>query len=54
MISNKKIELEKLYKIKIEYLKLRNKTNLKISNKILNAKIFIAYKLSNVRLIDNF
>ena len=54
LISNKKIELEKLYKIKIEYLELRNKINLKISNKILNAKIFIAYKLGNVRLIDNF
>ena len=38
---------------KIEYFEIRNFTNLskKISKK--NFKIFIAYKISNVRLIDN-
>ena len=40
--------------IKIEYLELRNKNNLskKISKK--NVKIFIAFYIQGVRLIDNF
>ena len=54
LILLKKNKLEKLYKIKIEYLEIRKKKNLKLSNKIKNSKIFIAYYLSNVRLIDNF
>ncbi len=50
----KKKELIKLFKIRIEYLEVRNKYNLKISNNIQNSKIFIAYYLNKVRLIDNF
>ena len=50
----KKKELIKLFKIKIEYLEVRNKYNLKISNNIQNSKLFIAYYLNKVRLIDNF
>ena len=55
------IKLLNLYKKKIsnlcnklEYLEIRNKKNLssKISKK--NFKIFIAYKIDKVRLIDNF
>jgi len=53
-LSIKKDELQKLYKIKIEYLEVRNKINLKSVNKIKNSKIFIAYYLNNIRLIDNF
>ncbi len=41
------------YKIKIDYLELRNKKNLKLSNTINNSRLFIAYYLNNVRLIDN-
>ena len=33
---------------------LRNIKNLKLTNKIKNAKIFIAYYINKVRLIDNF
>ena len=42
------------FNIKIEYLECRNLINLdtKIHNKPF--KVFIAYYLSNVRLIDNF
>ena len=54
LISNKKIQLKKLYNISIEYLELRNEANLKISNKLKGSKIFIAYHLGKVRLIDNF
>ena len=50
----KKKELKKKYDIKIDYLELRNTKNLKLTNKIKNAKIFIAYYINNVRLIDNF
>ncbi len=50
----KKNELKKKYNIKIEYIELRNTKNLKLTNKIKNAKIFIAYYINRVRLIDNF
>ena len=35
-------------------IELRNIKNLKLTNKIKNAKIFIAYYINKVRLIDNF
>ena len=43
----------KKYKIKIEYLELRNVINLKKSNTIKNSKLFIAYYINEIRLIDN-
>jgi len=52
-LNHKKIELINNYKIKIDYLELRNKKNLKISEKTKNSRLFIAYYLNNVRLIDN-
>ena len=54
MILNKKNELKKLYNIDIEYLELRNIKNLKLSYKNKNSRIFIAYYLDKIRLIDNF
>ena len=54
LIFIKKNELKKKYGIKIDYLELRNIKNLKLTNKIKNAKIFIAYFINKVRLIDNF
>ncbi len=53
-LNSKKLELIKKYKIKIEYFELRDDSNLKLSNKIKNSKIFIAYYINKVRLIDNF
>jgi len=53
ILDFKKKELSKMYNIKIEYLELRNKDNLKKTNKLQNSKIFIAYYLDKVRLIDN-
>ena len=39
---------------RVEYLEIRNKKNLKTNINKNNFKIFIAYYLDNVRLIDNF
>ena len=49
----KKKELIKSYNIKIEYLELRNMNNFNLSNKFKNSKIFIAFYLNKIRLIDN-
>ncbi len=54
IIFNKKKELSENYNVYIEYLELRNKKNLKISNKIKNSNLFVAYYLNKIRLIDNF
>tara|TARA_B100001057_G_scaffold161731_1_gene162414 strand:+ start:172 stop:984 length:813 start_codon:yes stop_codon:yes gene_type:complete len=54
LINIKKNKLEKLYNVIIEYLELRNTKNLQITKKVNNAKIFIAYYISKIRLIDNF
>jgi len=49
-----KKDLEKLFKIKIEYLENRNVKNLKMSKKYRGSKIFLSYYFKNIRLIDNF
>ena len=53
-LENKKKELEEKFSIQIQYLELRNKTNLDLSIKKQNSKLFVAYYLNRVRLIDNF
>tara|TARA_B100001093_G_scaffold297639_1_gene283816 strand:- start:1120 stop:1935 length:816 start_codon:yes stop_codon:yes gene_type:complete len=50
----KKNEIQKILKIKIEYLELRNITNLEISETLNRSKIFVAYYINRIRLIDNF
>ncbi len=52
-LNLQKNELKNNYKIKIDYLELRNINNLKISSTKKNSRLFIAYYLNNVRLIDN-
>jgi len=52
-LNLEKKELKNNYKIKIDYLELRNINNLKISSTKKNSRLFIAYYLNNVRLIDN-
>ena len=54
LIKKKIKELKRLFKIKIEYLELRKKNNLKLSINSKDSKLFVAYYLKNVRLIDNF
>ena len=57
-IKNNKYNLiryfEKKYLIKIEYLDFRNVNNLYSSKFKTKFKLFIAYYIDNVRLIDNF
>jgi pantoate--beta-alanine ligase len=53
VLIHKKVELIKLFNIKIDYLELRNKFNLKPSNKIKDSRIFIAYYIRKIRMIDN-
>ena len=52
-LNLQKKELINSYKINIDYLELRNLSNLKISTTNKNSRLFIAYYLNNVRLIDN-
>ena len=54
LIKVKKKEFEKNFQIKIEYLDIRNIINFKKTKSIKNSRIFIAYYLGKVRLIDNF
>tara|TARA_B100000941_G_scaffold186405_1_gene134129 strand:- start:15605 stop:16414 length:810 start_codon:yes stop_codon:yes gene_type:complete len=42
------------FKIKIEYFEIRNRTNLSKKYNKKNFKIFIAYYVNKVRIIDNF
>jgi pantoate--beta-alanine ligase len=50
---SKKMMIKK-FKIKIEYLECRNTVNLTTNILSKPFKIFIAYYLNNIRLIDNF
>ncbi len=49
-----KKELEKKYNIKIDYLEFRDEKNLKLNNFKNKYRLFVAYKIDNVRLIDNY
>ena len=49
-----KSDLIKKFKIKIEYLECRNLINLNTNLKNKPFKLFVAYYLKGVRLIDNF
>ena len=53
-LQKSKKDLEKFFKIKIEYLENRNTKNLTISNKYQGSKVFLSYYYKNIRLIDNF
>tara|TARA_B100001057_G_scaffold108150_1_gene105889 strand:- start:4461 stop:5273 length:813 start_codon:yes stop_codon:yes gene_type:complete len=54
LLIYKKNQLIKTFNIKIDYFELRNTINFQNSNKIKNSKLFIAYYINKVRLIDNF
>tara|TARA_B100001175_G_scaffold230000_1_gene196608 strand:+ start:21 stop:833 length:813 start_codon:yes stop_codon:yes gene_type:complete len=53
-LSDYKKKLEKKYNIKIDYLEFRNEKNLKLNNFKNKYRLFVAYNIDNVRLIDNF
>ena len=50
----KKKELQKKFNIKIDYLEVRNEKNLTLLTKNKKIKLFVAYYINKVRLIDNF
>ena len=52
-LNFQKKELRNNYKIKIDYMELRDENTLKISSTKKNSRLFIAYHLNYVRLIDN-
>lgn len=55
--KNKILEIKKYFKqqnINIEYLELRSKNNLSNNINVRNFKIFVAFYIKKVRLIDNF
>ena len=54
IILKKKNDLSKKFNVKIDYLELRNKFNLTEKFKIKKSKIFVAYYINKIRLIDNF
>ena len=54
LIKKIKIDLIKKFKIKIEYLECRNLINLNTNLKNKPFKLFVAYHLKGIRLIDNF
>ena len=49
-----KKKLEKKYNIKIDYLEFRDEKSLKLSNFKSKYRLFVAYEIDNVRLIDNY
>ncbi len=53
-LSDVKRDLSNKFKIKIEYLEVRNEVNLKRNYHNKKYRIFISYYINNVRLIDNF
>ena len=53
-LPNYKILLETKYNIKIDYLEFRDEKNLELNNFKNKFRLFIAYNINNVRLIDNF
>ena len=54
IIQTIKKDLVKNFKIRIEYLECRNVVNLSSNFQNKSFKLFVAYYLNNVRLIDNF
>ncbi len=53
-LSDYKIELEKKFNIKVDYLEFRDEKNLKLNNLKDKFRLFIAYNINKIRLIDNF
>ena len=54
LIRNTKIDLIQKFNIKIQYLEVRNTNNLNLNIINNNFKIFVAYYVNKIRLIDNF
>ena len=53
-LSDYKKKLEKKFNVKIEYLEFRDEKNLKLNNFKNKFRLFVAYNINKIRLIDNF
>ena len=53
-LSDYKKKLEKKFNIKIDYLEYRDEKNLKLNNLKSKFRLFVAYSINKIRLIDNF
>jgi len=53
-LSKIKSKFEKNYSIRFDYLEIRDEKNLKLNNFNSKYRLFVAYNINNVRLIDNF
>ena len=53
-LTDYKKKLVNKYNIKIDYLEFRDEKNLKLNNFKNKYRLFVAYKINNVRLIDNY
>ena len=53
-LSKYKVELEKKFKIKIDYLEFRDEKKMRLNHFKSKYRLFIAYYINKVRLIDNF
>ncbi len=53
-LSKCKYNLQNKFKIKIDYLEFRDEKKLKLNNFNSDYRLFIAYHINGVRLIDNF
>ncbi len=53
-LDNYKKKLEKKYHIKVDYLEFRDEKSLKLNNFKNKYRLFVAYEIDNVRLIDNY
>ena len=54
ILSQIKNELENKYSISVEYLELRDLHDLKTTKFKKKYRLFIAYYINNIRIIDNF
>ena len=54
ILNKTKVELKNKFKIKIEYLEFRNVKDLKIADFSKKNRLFVAYYINTIRLIDNF
>ena len=53
-LSDLKKDLEKKYDIKVDYLEFRDEKELKLNNFKNKYRLFVAYNINKIRLIDNF
>ena len=54
ILENIKKELQNIGISKIDYCEVREENNLEISNTNINSRLFLAFYVNEIRIIDNF